>query len=91
MTKHVPRKERWSSHGPNEHRSAQGRVYFRNGQWFAEARYRVADPERMEPGEEQTWTAGRFKRARNAMIALEDKATELLRRHGELLTFLVNE
>src|SRR5262249_14832575 len=51
MTRHIPRKERWSSHGPNEYRSAQGRVYYRNGQWRALLVYRVADPSRSDPGQ----------------------------------------
>ena len=88
MSRHVPRKDRWSRLGPNEHRSAEGRVYFRAGEWHAEVRYRVSDPEEVVPGELQTWEAARFKRPRNAMIALEDKVTELRRRHGELVAFL---
>jgi hypothetical protein len=90
MTRHVPRKSRWSAFGPNEHRSALGRVFFRNGQWFAELVYVVLDPEQKAPPEKQTWSAGLFKRPRNAMIALEDKATELMRRHGEAVTFLTD-
>jgi hypothetical protein len=89
MTKHVPRKARWSRFGPNEHRSADGRVYFRAGQWFAEMTYRVHDPEVVETPEAQVWLAGKFKRARNAMIALEDRATELKRRHGDDVVFAV--
>lgn len=64
-------------------------MYFRNGQWFAELVYQIVGPEKGEPGERETWLAGRFKRARNAMIALEDKVTELQRRHGELISFQV--
>lgn len=89
MTKHIPRKSRWSQLGPNEHRCAEGRVYFRAGQWFAELQYRVHDPEATAPADLQTWLAGRFKRPRNAMIALEDRVTELKRRHGERIVFVV--
>ncbi len=88
MTRHIPRKQRWSSFGPNEHRSAWGRVYFRSGQWWARLVYRVAGPADSEGGATQTWEAGKFKRPRNAMIALEDKVTELQRRYGEALSFL---
>jgi hypothetical protein len=88
MTRHIPRKERWSRLGPNEYRSAWGRVYFRAGQWWGSLVYRVADPATHDLDERQTWEAGRFKRPRNAMIALEDKVTELQRRHGEALVFL---
>jgi hypothetical protein len=88
MSRHVPRKARWFSFGPNEHRSDVGRVYFKAGQWHAELVYRVHDPERSEPGEVETWEASRFKRPRNAMIALEDRATELQRRHGAHVVFI---
>jgi len=88
MTKHIPRKARWASRGPNEHRSLWGRVYFRAGQWFASLIYEVSDPEGLAPTGPQTWEAGKFKRARNAMIALEDKVTELQRRHGPNVVFL---
>jgi hypothetical protein len=88
MSRHISRKKRWSSYGPNEHRSAQGRVYYRAGQWWAILVYQVADPSVSDPGAVQYWEVGRFKRARNAMIALEDKATELQRRYGDNLVLL---
>jgi hypothetical protein len=93
MSKHVSRASRWARHGPQEERSAVGRVYYRAGQWFAEVAYQVAPPE--EPGPAapvqegpQVWTIGKFKRARNAQMAVEDKARELQRRYGAALTFL---
>ena len=88
MSRHISRKARWTAVGPNEHRSADGRVYFRRGEWRATLVYRVTDPVTLLPGEAETWDAGGFKRPRNAMIALEDKATELKRRHGEHLAFI---
>jgi hypothetical protein len=88
MTKHVPRKNRWSSAGPNEHRCAEGRVFFRAGQWHAALTYQVVEPDKASAGPPQTWEASKFKRPRNAMIALEDKVTELRRRHGDAVTFL---
>jgi hypothetical protein len=91
MSRHMPRKDRWASFGPNEHRSETGRVYYQKGQWHAALRYRVSDPELLTPGELQTWEASRFKRPRNAMIALEDKVTELQRRHGAHISFLKPE
>ena len=91
MSKHISRKSRWTRLGPNEHRSAQGRVFFRAGEWRAELIYRVTDAETLVPAAPQTWEAGKFKRPRNAMIALEDKATELERRHGKHVTFLSAE
>jgi hypothetical protein len=89
MTKHVPRRARWSQLGPNEHRCAEGRVFYCAGQWFAEIAYRVG--ELGSPAgttEPLCWQAGRFKRPRNAMIALEERATALRRQHGENLAFL---
>src|SRR2546421_10947382 len=88
MTKHVPRKARWAQQGPNEHRCADGRVYYRAGQRFAEINYRLHDPEAPAPPELQTWLAGKFKRPRNAMIALEDRVTELKRRYGTQIVFV---
>ncbi len=64
-------------------------MYFRAGQWFAELHYRVHDPESTAPPDLQTWLAGRFKRPRNAMIALEDRVTELRRRHGAQVAFVI--
>jgi hypothetical protein len=89
MTKHIPRKARWSQLGANEHRCAEGRVYFRAGQWFAELHYRVNDPDAGAPGALQTWLAGKFKRPRNAMISLEDHVTELRRHHRDNVLFVV--
>lgn len=89
MTKHIPRKSRWSQLGPNEHRCAEGRVYYSAGQWFAELHYRVHAPDAATPPEQKIWLAGKFKRPRNAMIALEDRATALQRRYGERVVFVV--
>jgi hypothetical protein len=89
MTKHTPRKDRWDRHGPNEYRCLFGRVFFRAGQWWATITYQVSDPDTLQLGSPQTWeSVGKFKRPRNAMIVLEDKATELQRRHGEHIVFL---
>jgi hypothetical protein len=93
MSKHVSRASRWARHGPQEERSAVGRVYYRAGQWFAEVAYRVAPPEEQGPAEPvpegpQLWVLGKFKRPRNAQMAVEDKARELQRRYGAALTFL---
>jgi hypothetical protein len=74
--------------GPNEHRSAEGRVLFRAGEWFAELHYRFLDPDSASAPDLHTWRAGRFKRARNAMIALEDRVTELRRRFKEQVVFV---
>lgn len=91
MTKHIPRKDRWSSYGPNEHRCAWGRVYYRNGQWRAQVKYQVTEPGSAAPGDVETWDAGGFKRPRNAMLALEEKVLLLQRHHGENIRFLVEQ
>jgi hypothetical protein len=88
MSRHVPRKDRWVSHGPNEFHGEDGRVFFKAGRWHAELHYRLFDPETLLPGEPQAWIAGGFRRPRNAMIALEDRATELKRRHGPHIVFM---
>jgi hypothetical protein len=95
MSKHVSRASRWSRHGPQEERSTVGRVYYRAGQWFAEVVYQVVPPEgpgaaAPVPEGRQVWTLGKFRRARNAQIAVEDKARELERRYGAALTFLAS-
>lgn len=88
MSRHISRKSRWTQVGPNEYRSDPGRVYFRAGQWHAELIYRIAEPDAPLLPEPETWIAGQFKRPRNAMIALEDKVTELRRRYGENIVFV---
>ena len=79
MSKHEPRSKRWNRTNPKEYRAAFGVVQYRAGAWEGTVFYeeqREDDP---------TWhaasaAAGRFKRPRNAMIAVEDKATEIRRR-----------
>jgi hypothetical protein len=88
MSKHVSRAARWSRHGPNEQRAAYGRVYFRAGSWHAVVTYQLPAPPGEPPPAPQTWDVANFKRARNAMIAVEDKARELERRHGAGLVFM---
>jgi hypothetical protein len=89
MSKHVSRAARWSRHGPNEqHRAPIGRVYFRAGSWHAAVSYRLPSEEGELPLAPQLWDIANFKRARNAMIAVEDKARELQRRYGEGVLFL---
>jgi hypothetical protein len=88
MSKHISRKSRWSRCGPNEHRSAVGRVYYRAGQWHAAVTYQVRQPEGESPVIPQSWELGKFKRPRNAMMAVEDKARDLQGKFGEEVVFL---
>jgi hypothetical protein len=92
MSKHISRAMRWTQVTPSEHRSAEGRVYYRAGEWHAVVTYRVLDPEAPPPLEEPTtWRVGKFKRARNAMIGVERKVQELQNRHGDHLVLLEPE
>lgn len=88
MSRHIPRSARWSSYGPNEHRSAVGRVHYRSGQWWAEVTFQLLEPTHQAWQPAETWSLGRFKRPRNAMMAVEDKARELENRHGSQVRFL---
>lgn len=88
MSKHISRAARWSRWGPNEHRSAVGRVYYRAGQWHAAVAYQPPPQEADPSPPAQHWELGKFRRARNAMMAVEDQARELERRYGPGLLFL---
>lgn len=94
MSRHIPRKERWTQVHPSEHRSAFGVVRYRAGAWEGEVFYELK-PE-AEPGvetafEPQTTSVGRHKRPRNAMMAVEDKARELRRRYNERIRIAFEE
>jgi hypothetical protein len=87
MTKHIPRHERWSKHGPNEYRWGSAAVRFEKGAWWALLAYRQL-PEGAAATDLAAWKEcsdriGPFKRPRNAMIAVEDRAVLLKRQHGE--------
>jgi len=82
MSKHVPRKSRWTRINAKEHRSAFGVVQYRAGAWEGTVVYQMRTGE-TAPWQEETAPAGRFKRPRNAMISVEDKAREIARRFGE--------
>jgi hypothetical protein len=88
MSRHVPRHDRWTAHGPIEHRSADGlRVFFERGAWWAEAAYRLRtedlSPDGLAAWEPHVDRLGPFKRPRNAMVEAERHATFLKRRHGD--------
>lgn len=65
-----------------------GRVYYRGGEWHAAVTYQVPQKEGEAPASPQSWELGKFKRPRNAMMAVEDKAREIRRRYGEGVVFL---
>jgi hypothetical protein len=87
MSRHVPRRERWSKHGPNEYRTGSAAVRFEKGSWWALLTYREL-PLDVSPLELDAWRErfdrlGPFKRPRNAMIAAEDRLVLLKRRLGD--------
>lgn len=88
MSRHIPRRERWSKHGPTEHRSGGLTVRYARGAWWAWVSYhqREADAPAdfpLPPWEEKCDRLGPFKRPRNAMVAAEQHAILLCRRHGD--------
>src|SRR5262245_21308397 len=86
MSRHVPRKARWTHLNAKEYRAEYGVVRFEAGAWIGTLIYEMA--ERGVSESEIVWrkeqfTTGRYKRPRNAMMAVEDKAREIRRHHGE--------
>jgi hypothetical protein len=85
VSRHIPRHARWSKLGPAEYRSGSAVVRPARGAWWAWVAYSVRDEP--TPGEEAPWQErcdllGPFKRPRNAMMAAEEHARLLKRRHG---------
>jgi hypothetical protein len=84
MSRHIPRHERWSKHGPNEYRSAGVLVRYEKGAWWALVPYQLrASEDDTTVWEAQQDRIGPFKRPRNAMIAAEERVLLLQRRQGE--------
>jgi hypothetical protein len=83
MSKHSSRASRWTQVSAKEYRSAFGTVRYAAGAWIGTVVYQLWRDDVQPPWQAETAPAGRFKRPRNAMIAVEDKAKELQRRHGE--------
>ena len=83
MTRHVPRSSRWTRLNAKEYRSDFGMVRYRAGAWEGTVVYEVRHEDPAAPWREETAPAGRFKRPRNAMISVEDKAREIRRRQGD--------
>jgi hypothetical protein len=87
MSRHIPRHARWNRQGPNEYRSGDAVVRFEKGAWWAVLSYRQL-PEEAAVNDPDGWELhsdrlGPFKRPRNAMIAAEDRAVILKRRHAD--------
>jgi hypothetical protein len=80
MSKHTSRKSRWTQLSAKEYRAAFGVVRYHAGAWEGEAQFERLHESEHPPWQAESAAAGRFKRPRNAMIAVEDKAREILRR-----------
>jgi hypothetical protein len=92
MSRHVPRRERWNSDGPDCYRSVDGLlVRLFKGKWWAEFSYELLTAG-SETGEVSSWQPhfdrlGPFMRPRNAMVEAERHAILLRGRHGEHIRF----
>ncbi len=87
MSKHTPRKARWTQVNSKEYRSAFGVVRYHARAWEGTVLYEMRAPhasdETVVSWRGESATAGRFKRPRNAMMAVEDKAREIRRLYQE--------
>jgi hypothetical protein len=86
MSRHVPRHERWSKHGPSEYRSGGVAVRYDKGAWWALVSYRRREEEGAA-WQDEAERLGPFKRPRNAMMAAEERVLLLGRRHGDNVRF----
>ena len=83
MSRHTSRKERWTQVSAKEHRAAFGVVRYHAGAWEGTVVYQQSHGDDPLSWKAEEMYVGRFKRPRNAMIAVEDKAREIARRHGD--------
>jgi hypothetical protein len=89
VSRHVPRRERWSRSGASAYRCPGALVRPWKGAWYAWLAYHLADPG-VPPGQPPVWLAhterlGPFRRPRNAMMAAKEQLTLLSRRQGDRL------
>jgi hypothetical protein len=80
MSRHSTRKERWTQVNAKEYRALFGTVRYVAGAWEGTVVYQACDEEAWRAEES---FAGRFKRPRNAMIAVEEKARTIARQQGD--------
>ena len=80
MSRHKSRKDRWTQVNAKEYRALFGVVRFVKGAWEGTAIFDSWHEGLEPPWKNEEAFAGRFKRPRNAMIAVEDKAREIARR-----------
>ena len=90
MSRHISRKERWTKVNAKEYRAAFGVVRYRAGAWEGTVVYE-SWREDQPPWQAEEAFAGRFKRPRNAMIAVEDKARRILRTHLDKVKVAIDD
>ncbi len=84
MSKHHSRRSRWVQINAKEYRSTFGVVRYHAGAWEGAVQYEEWLAEEEHPAwVARTAAAGRFKRPRNAMIGVEEKARDTARRLKE--------
>ena len=91
MSRHTSRKERWSQVSAKEYRAAFGVVRYLKGAWEGTVHYESWQDDVQTPWQKEEAYAGRFKRPRNAMIAVEDKAREILRRNKDKVKVQIDD
>ena len=91
MSKHVGRNKRWTRIDARTHSSSLGKVVFERNAWHGLLDYKTLAPSEVAGGfpgwVSQSQRLTPFKRARDAMVALEREATFLKNRHGENIVF----
>jgi hypothetical protein len=83
MSRHTPRKERWTRINAKEYRALFGVVRYLKGAWEGPVHHELLPEEVEACWRAEATFAGRYKRPRNAMMGVEEKAREILRRHRE--------
>lgn len=78
MSKHTSRASRWEKLSAKQYRSTFGQVRYHAGAWEGIVEYERLEAESGNWRSDDRWV-GRFKRPRNAMIAVEDAARTLAR------------
>jgi len=95
MSKHVPRKARWTQVSPKEYRAVFGVVRYHARAWegtvFYELREQNAPDGAIVRWRPEMMTVGRYKRPRNAMMAVEERAREVRRRYQDQVRIVFDE
>src|SRR5262245_33083418 len=79
MTRHTSRNELWTQLYAKEYRATFGFVCLYAGTWRGTVLYDLTNEKALPSWQTDHVDAGRFKRPRNAMIAVEDEGREIAR------------